>query len=653
MKNKMKNKMKVTFTIVTIVLFNALLAQNIAVYDKLQKIAAGEYQVNYIKNEDSTLWSAGDLYSGYLGTGGVVNPGMPIKTKQQSGLPMPKFIKTYGGLHQNAAIDVNGNVWTIGEASASGCTACIAGDGGGSNYSCATRIFTDDMGQPFTGIKMLAMFAGNGLGWYAVKGADSTLWWWGQSNGGGYSLNGTGGNVTQNKPTKITLPGNKKVVQIVCGNQVIVLCSDGTVYTGGGTCDPYQSPKGYNCTGNMYYNLNQVAGLVNVTSIAGGFQFAYAVCGTDSVMAWGRTNLLGVGATGIGPQITPIKVNWNLPSPVKMIVTNRSSSHAILVDSTLWGWGWSGQGEVGDSTMMDKNIYNFNGGIAGDTIIAAPKRIVPTRSDFVNIYGATPYTFFSYFEAVNGQMYFCGRNKSGVGATGEVAPSGTNMAADYNQTWSQPKAIPVDIFSLRSKISVPAQQCVTNPNATGCFNYVNPPFLAPSITATPNKTITTTVTTITAAATPQTGRKISSYIWDQIAGPSYAYFNTFNDSIAVVSRLQVGTYKFRVKATDMLNSYNTATVTIVVGLTTSINNNFNISETTLLFPNPTNNLLNIQTDINFSKYEIFNISGKLVLNGDYTSVLKVKDLSDGIYFLILSDTDSNKKQMKFIKCSDN
>jgi hypothetical protein len=171
----------------------------------------------------------------------------------------------------------------------------------------------------------------------------------------------------------------------------------------------------------MFLTLNKVPGISHATSVAGEYQIGYAVCGLDSVKAWGRPNLLGIGRTDIGPQITPILLDLDMPSPVRMIVTNTTSSHAILADSTLWGWGHSAQGEVGNGTMLDKNIYNFYGGIDGDTIITTPQHIVTSRKDFVNIYGTMPYTFFSYFEASNGQMYFCGRNKAGVGGNGEIA----------------------------------------------------------------------------------------------------------------------------------------------------------------------------------------------------------------------------------------
>jgi hypothetical protein len=209
-------------SVLCIILVNMLFSQT-AVYNRMQKVAVGEYQIHYI-HMDSTLWAAGSLASQYLATGGEVNPGMPIPTRQANGFPMPKFIKAFGGLHQNAAIDQYNRVWTLGEPSTSGCEHCIAGDGGSGDYTYATLISTDDQGNPFTGITMLSMFAGYGsLGWYAIKGVDSTLWWWGMDNGEGYSLDGSGDVIIQNKPRKVPLPANKKAIQVVSGGFAIVL----------------------------------------------------------------------------------------------------------------------------------------------------------------------------------------------------------------------------------------------------------------------------------------------------------------------------------------------------------------------------------------------------------------------------------------------
>lgn len=619
-----------------------------SVYSRMQKVAAGEYQIHYIKS-DSTLWASGHLSPGYLATGNVVRKGRAVPVKQVNGMDMPKFVKAYGGLHQNAAVDINGNVWTLGEAKTWGCDACIAGDGGKGYYDFANKIEIDEKGNPFTGISMLSMFAGaGGHGWYAVKEVDSSLWWWGIDEGMGYALDGLESVTIQNRPKQVPVPGNKKVVQVVSGGFVIVLCSDGTVYTGAGGCDDYQVPKGYPCNGKSFTRLNQVNGLSKVTSIAGGHQIAYAICGTDSVMAWGRENLLGLGKNEVSLYITPKKMNWNLPSSIRMIVTNTSSTHAILMDSTLWGWGHSAQGEVGNGTMLDRNIYNFIDGISRDTIINQPVRIVPSRKDFVNIYGAMPYTFFSYFEAENGQLYFCGRNKAGIAGNGEVEPPGNNMAANYAQTWSKEYAVPIDIFSLRSSILVPAQQCVDNGNATGCNNYIQPANYPPKVFAGPDQNIDSENTIIVAKANPHSGRKIASYVWSQLSGPTYAHFNTFNDSIAQVSRLKVGEYKFVITVKDSLNSTGLDTIAIVVKPISTNSGRFFLEDQINLFPNPCYDDFYVESNYSFTSYQIFDSSGNKILEKSYSKKIDVKGLNHGIYLLILFTDAGYSKKIKFV-----
>jgi hypothetical protein len=73
---------------------------------------------------------------------------------------------------------------------------------------------------------------------------------------------------------------------------------------------------------------------------------------------------------------------------------------------------------------------------------------------------------------------------------------------------------------------------------SGCNGYEEPPFFPPSILASSDDTIHSKEITLQVVAQPYPGRRIASYVWEQLNGPSYAYFNTFNDSIVDVSRLQ-------------------------------------------------------------------------------------------------------------------
>ena len=69
-----------------------------------------------------------------------------------------------------------------------------------------------------------------------------------------------------------------------------------------------------------------------------------------------------------------------------------------------------------------------------------------------------------------------------------------------------------------------------------------------------------------------------------------------------------------------------------------------------LLPIPADNYLNISTSSHFSYYKIVDITGKVILEDDYTNVINISNLSAGIYFLILNNDQSQQfASYKFIK----
>ena len=73
-----------------------------------------------------------------------------------------------------------------------------------------------------------------------------------------------------------------------------------------------------------------------------------------------------------------------------------------------------------------------------------------------------------------------------------------------------------------------------------------------------------------------------------------------------------------------------------------------------IYPNPVNDILNIETGSDKIRYiQIIDITGKVLLSAESQSAGKtevdVKDLSAGCYFLRLTATDGTKRILKFIK----
>jgi hypothetical protein len=68
----------------------------------------------------------------------------------------------------------------------------------------------------------------------------------------------------------------------------------------------------------------------------------------------------------------------------------------------------------------------------------------------------------------------------------------------------------------------------------------------------------------------------------------------------------------------------------------SILNNTDLDKVISMFPNPSNNLLNLRSDLGSAiVYTLYDISGRVILNGDFiqAKTLEVKNLAKGAYFI--------------------
>jgi len=97
--------------------------------------------------------------------------------------------------------------------------------------------------------------------------------------------NGTAGGEVL-KPVQVPVPGGRQVQQVVAGGILIVLCTDGTVWTCGGAGTVFEN-LGYAATSSTYMSLVQLTGLSNITQVAGGSSFNYALASNGTLYGWG------------------------------------------------------------------------------------------------------------------------------------------------------------------------------------------------------------------------------------------------------------------------------------------------------------------------------------------------------------------------------
>jgi len=422
-------------------------------------VAPGEYQVFFI---DSTkhLYGVGTNLN-TLGVGGAGVPGTTLAVAVPSNL---KFKTAAGILHGGAAVDTAGNVWSWGDND----QGQVGNGSVSSGVLTPVQVATDSMGNPFTGITTLvSYYTGNtSQGWYAVK-SDSTLWVWGQTFDG-MRGNGTAGSTANTRPVQVPLPGGRKVMKIVAGDNLIVLFSDSTVWTCGGS----GGNLGYTVSGNSYQSLQQLTTLTGIKDIAGGGLFNYALKSNGTLYGWGYYGYY-MGGTGSenSPLATPtdLTTRLSLPHPIRSIAVNMNCTHVILSDSTLWGWGDNAQGGIGIgqeldfSTTPDPYAWSY----APAQLLQRSPVQVTSRKDFVALFSNYNFVMYTYAETAGGQLYSWGRNKGAVLGNGIVGCT-SDIVATYPNSWDITTPAAVNPLSITSTTVGPCPYCVAHPTTSPC-----------------------------------------------------------------------------------------------------------------------------------------------------------------------------------------
>jgi alpha-tubulin suppressor-like RCC1 family protein len=300
-------------------------------------------------------------------------------------------------LNHNAAIKTDGTLWTwgfgigsiLGNAQTTDKSTPVTTFAGGTNWKQVsagnvhtTAIKTDGTlwvwgtgssgqlgnAQIFDRSTPVTTFAGgndwkqasSGSGCTAAIKTDGTLWVWGSS------IFGQLGNAqtTGNRSTPVTtFAGGTNWKQVSCGNgnTAAAIKTDGTLWTWG--------------TGSsgQLGNASTTNVSTPVTTFAGGNNWKQVECGggttaaikTDGTLwTWGGSGggILGNAQT-TGNRSTPVTTfaggtNW------KQMSVGHNNIAAIKTDGTLWTWGFEVSGQLGNGQTTNKStpVTTFAGG---------------------------------------------------------------------------------------------------------------------------------------------------------------------------------------------------------------------------------------------------------------------------------------------------
>jgi len=413
-----------------------------SVTNGLNKIAIGEYMDFFIVDGKlKALGSNRGNEAGFPKEHGNINiPAQTIPT-----LADRTFIDVSCGGYQAIGLDSTGHVWVWG-CNNFGEFGIGAPD---KELHLPKQIETDINGDPFEDVVSVI----GGFEFFLALKKDGSVWVWGSSGFDGVIYDSTGmcGNGDKTKhnvtrPAKVIFPDGVTITQIDASwTMAAALDSTGGVWTWGGG-DAVENRGTGNHDPSTPTKLPKLPS--GIKSIAIGVNWNYALDSDGNLWGWGMEGAyLGIkeAQNAYMPIATPRKLNFpDLNGHVKAVVVSQQSSHALKDDGTLWGWGASPMGEVGDGTAHDWTKTNpptyawdwHN----GEDMIMKPVQVL---DDVKTVYGSSQAAYV--FAVKNdGTIWSWGRNKTGVLGNGVMPPS--NDAAIHPNKWDVAKPTQVKPF---------------------------------------------------------------------------------------------------------------------------------------------------------------------------------------------------------------
>lgn len=158
-----------------------------------------------------------------------------------------------------------------------------------------------------------------------------------------------------------TALSGKTVIAIAAGQfHNLALCSDGTLVAwgynfygqlGNGTTSNSNAPVAVSRTG--------VLSGKTIISIAAGSYHSFALCSDGTLAAWGYNGNGELGNGGTGFSQLPVAVDTSgvlTGKTITSICAGSFHSFVLCSDSTLAGWGFNGNGQLGDNSTQSRRI---------------------------------------------------------------------------------------------------------------------------------------------------------------------------------------------------------------------------------------------------------------------------------------------------------
>jgi len=257
-----------------------------------------------------------------------------------------------------------------------------------------TTYLGDDTGNKIVDIEMGSYHS-------IALAADGTVYTWGYGNQGQLGNNSTTNTSTPVKVLKGDYSGttylgddsSNKIIAITAGGGFsLALGADGTVYTWGNN---HKGQLGDNTITNSSLPKRVLKGEYSgttylgddsnnkVTAVRGGSGIALAIVSDGTVFSWGQSSSGQIGNGTTNNSNTPVKVlKGEYPgttylgddsnNKITSIGGGSSSQMAMATDGSSYGWGYNASGQLGDNSTSNRLIPTKVSGVGGTGDLTLP-----------------------------------------------------------------------------------------------------------------------------------------------------------------------------------------------------------------------------------------------------------------------------------------
>ncbi|HSW56914.1 MAG TPA: Ig-like domain-containing protein, partial [Dehalococcoidales bacterium] len=472
------------------------------------------------------IWAWGYNFTGQLGNGestGVKST--PVQTSTSTGLTSPVTIDAGSG--HSLAIDQSGQVWSWGQGGNG-----QLGQGNSIWQSPLPGKVVTESGAYLKDIVLIT--AGNLQGGMAID-QSGRLWVWGDNQQGQLGNDTT----VFSRNSAGLVPGMTDIVAVASssGYTSFAVKSDGSVWGWGWNNYGQVGNGDYSTDGSDIHTSipSRVQGITDAVAVAAGWDFGLALDKYGRVWGWGSNSYgqLGLGYTESVPHLLPSVIH----GLNNIIAISCGARYSLALDKNgqVWAWGYSSEGELGQSDKLQQNSPVKVKGAAGSGFLSDIKSISAGFN-------------FAFALDNSGNIWTWGNNTHGQ------MGNGTNGAGTGTSIPQQMAALSGLTAVSAGSISGLALKLVAAP----------PPSNSAPVAAEQSVLVKLdTPKTITLAAQDADG---DALVYTLVSGPSHGILSaiTGNTLTYTPSAGYNGPDSFTFKANDGTADSNAATVNIVI-----------------------------------------------------------------------------------------